>query len=58
MTQLYIFRLGIKHQVQPVRDDDVLVDSEEIKSMPDLIKDHMKRQLPRLGERFHENTRS
>jgi hypothetical protein len=54
----FIFRLGIQHQVYPVRDDEVLVDSEEIESKPDLRKDQMKRQLPGLGDRCGEKTRS
>jgi hypothetical protein len=58
MTQPFIFRLGIQHQVHPIRDDEVLVDSEEIKSKPDLKKDQMKRQLPEMGDRCHEKTRS
>jgi hypothetical protein len=52
----FIFRLGIQHQVYPVRDDEVLVDSEEIESKPDLRKDQMKRQLPGLGDRCREKT--
>jgi hypothetical protein len=36
----------MQHQVYPVRDDEVLADSEEIESKPDLRKDQMKRQLP------------
>ena len=50
--------LGIQHQVYPVRDDEVLVDSEEIESKPDLRKDQMKRQLLGLEDRCHEKTRS
>jgi hypothetical protein len=53
-----MFRLGIQHQVYSIRDDEVLVDSEEIKSKPDLRKIQMKRQLPGLGDRCHEKTRS
>jgi hypothetical protein len=41
----------MKHQVYPIRDDEVLVDSEEIESKPDLRKDQMKRQLPELEDR-------
>jgi hypothetical protein len=48
----------MQHQVYPVRDDEVLVDSEEIKSKPDLIKDQMKRQLLGLEDRCCEKTRS
>jgi hypothetical protein len=43
-----VFRLGIQHKVYPVRDNEFLVDSEEIESKHDLKKDHMKRQLPGL----------
>jgi hypothetical protein len=58
MTQSFIFRLGIQHQVYPVRDNEVLVDSEEIESKPNLIKDQMKKQLSGLGDKCHEKTRS
>ena len=58
MTQSFIFRLGMQHQVYPIRVDEVLVDSEEIESKPDLRKDQMKKQLPGLGDRCHEKTRS
>ena len=43
LTMSFIFRLGIQHQLYPVRDDEVLVDSEEIESKTDLRKDQMKR---------------
>jgi hypothetical protein len=48
----------MQHQVYPVRVDEVLVDSEEIKSKPDLIKDQIKRQLLALEDRCCEKTRS
>ena len=57
MTRFFIFRLGIQHQVYCVRDDEVLVDSDEIESKPDLRKDQMKRQLPGLEDRSREKTR-
>jgi hypothetical protein len=44
--------------VYHVRDDEVLVDSEEIESKPDVRKDQMKRKLPGLGDRCNEKTRS
>ena len=47
--------LVFKYQVYSVRDNEVLVDSKEIKSKR---KDQMKRQLPGLGDRCHEKTRS
>jgi len=56
MTQLFIFRLGIQHQVYPIRVDEDLVESEEIKSKHDPIKDQMKKQLPGLGDRCHRKT--
>ena len=58
LTLSSIFRLGMQHQVYPVRDDEVLVDSEEIKDKLDLIKDQMKRQLTGLEDRWCEKTRS
>ena len=51
-----MFRLGIQHQVYPVRDDVVLVDLKQIESKPNLRKDQMKRQLPGLGNRCREKT--
>ena len=53
-----IFRLGMQHQVYPVRVDEVLVDSEEIKSKTNLRKDQMKRQIPGMEDKCHEKTRS
>jgi hypothetical protein len=50
--------LVFKYQVYHVRDNEVLVDSEEIESKPDLRKDHMKRQLTGLGDICREKTRS
>jgi hypothetical protein len=58
LTLSSIFRLGMQHQVYPVRDDEVLVDSKEIESKPDLRKDQMKRQLLGLEDRCREKTRS
>jgi hypothetical protein len=49
--------LVFKYQVYPVRDNEVLVDLEEIESKPDLRKDQMKRQLTGLREGCHEKTR-
>ena len=50
--------LVFKYQVFPVRDNEVLVDSEEIESKPDLRKDQMKRQLLGLEDGCCEKTRS
>jgi hypothetical protein len=60
MTHLLILRLGIQNQVYPVRDDEVLVDSEEIniQSKSDLIKDQMKKPLLGMGDKCHKKTRS
>jgi hypothetical protein len=50
--------LVFKYQVCLVGDNEVLIDSEEIKSKPDLKKYQMKRKLTGLGDKCCEKTRS
>jgi hypothetical protein len=54
---LYL-ELVFKYQVCTVRDNEALVDLEEIESKHDLRKDQMKRQLIGLGDRCCEKNRS
>ena len=58
LTLSFTYRPGIQHHVYPVRDDEVLIDLEEIESKTDLRKSQMKSQLPWLGNKCHEKTKS